>query len=84
MIGTMSMVFLVNTSDRGVVIRRVKLRVPNMLPSGYLKDSAPPKVTDICHRAQAFNAKILWNIGWIRNHMVMVDAGEISGNRASV
>jgi hypothetical protein len=54
------------------------------VPSGYLKDSALPKVTVICYRSQAFNAKIYWNIGLIRNHMVMVDAGGISGNCASV
>lgn len=30
-----------------------------------------------------FDAKIYLNIGWIRNHLVMVDAGGISGNRTS-
>ena len=38
----------------------------------------------ICHSVNPLDAKISRNIGWIRNHMVMVDAGEISGNRASV
>ena len=32
-----------------VMIRRPKLRVPKNLSSGYLKDSALPKMTDICH-----------------------------------
>jgi hypothetical protein len=54
------------------------------VPSGALKDPAPPKTWHICHQTQTFDAKITRNIGWIRNHMVMVDAGGISRNRASV
>jgi len=30
-----------------------------------------------------FGAKIYLNIGWIRNHLVMPDAGEIGGNLIS-
>ena len=37
-----------------VMIRRPKLRVPKNLSSGYLKDSALPKMTDICHIGQKF------------------------------
>jgi len=33
--------------------------------SGYLKDSALPKIADICHSVQAFSAKISRNINEI-------------------
>jgi len=47
------------------------------LPSGYLTGSVPILLTDNCHEAQAYDAKISWKIGWIRNHMAMVDSGGV-------
>ena len=40
-------------------------------------------MTGICHSAQANDAKIYRKIGCIRNHLAMVDAGEIGRNRTS-
>jgi len=46
----------------GGVARSAKLSAPKDLPSGYLKHSVSPKITDICHFAQAFYAKIFLHI----------------------
>ena len=35
------------------------------LPSGYLKDSAPPKITDICHVDQLSNTQKTFDINQI-------------------
>jgi hypothetical protein len=39
--------------------------MPQEVPSGYIKDSAPPEITDICHVGQLFNTRKTFGINEI-------------------
>jgi len=44
--------FFTNITYRGDVTRSINLRVSQKLPSGYLRNSAPPEIAYICHFRQ--------------------------------
>ena len=76
--------FLTNMGDWGFVIRSARFRVLQNYHLDISKIQRYRKAELSAMSVNPLDAKISRNIGWIRNHMVMVDAGEISGNRASV
>ena len=53
------------------MIRPINLRLPRKLPSGYLKDSAPPKSCYICHSMQPFDTQILLDMNEILDKHLM-------------
>ena len=61
-------------SDGRVVTKPVKLRVPQKYHQDISNIQHHRKVV-ISAMTQAFDVKISRNIGGIRNHLVMVDAG---------
>ena len=53
------------------------------VPSGYLKDSVPPKIPDICHVGQLFNTQKTFDINQIHKRLTMAGAGGVGGDRIS-
>jgi hypothetical protein len=56
-----------------VVVRPAKLRVPQELPSGYLKDSAPRKIPDICYISAHFRNEKSCDIIYISDSLAMAN-----------